>query len=92
MDWQLIWQFFVVFMLLGISGRLFLLRRKVEEIYDFCQRLEVGVNPMSDMVGEGRMRVLDLEQFIAEFGFDPRQEAEDADNSAAVAEWDNAKN
>ena len=49
------------------------------------------VNPQT---GDGMMRVLGLDEFIEEFGFDPRQSEDEAleANVAAVSEWDNAKN
>ena len=57
--------------------------------------LESALMPsgMMDINGLGKMRVVGLEEFIEEFGFDPRQTEDEAleANVAAVAEWDNAK-
>jgi len=40
------------------------------------------------------MRVMGLDEFMEEFGFDPRQSEEESleANVAAISEWDNAKN
>lgn len=93
---ELIWQLFVVFMLLGIAGRLFFLRRLVEAFNQRVMELESALMPsgMMDINGLGKMRVVGLEEFIEEFGFDPRQTEDETleANVAAVAEWDNAKN
>ena len=52
------------------------------------------MNPQEEIhVDDGRnLRVMGLEEFMDEFGFDPRNppgEDEDPDNCKAVAEWDN---
>ena len=97
MDWELIWRAFVVFMLLGIAGRMFFLRRELNEFRECFHAFESRIFPegmVNPQTGEGVMRVLGLDEFIEEFGFDPRQSEDEAleANVAAVSEWDNAKN
>jgi hypothetical protein len=92
MDVELIWKFFVAFMLFGIAGRVFFMHRELNEFHDCFQDMESRIfskTPTTD--GSSSARVLTLEEFITEFGFDPRHSTE-SDNSAAVAEWDNANN
>ena len=82
-------------MLLGISGRIFFMAKELRDFHDCFHYFEDKVfNPEDEVrVHEGSsMRVMGLEDFMDEFGFDPRQEIEDEedpDNCKAVAEWDN---
>ena len=93
--WEYWFEGFVIFMLLGISGRIFLMARHLERFHDSFLHFEDKIfNPEDEVrVHEGStMRVMGLEDFMDEFGFDPRQEIEDEedpDNRRAVAEWDN---
>jgi len=53
------------------------------------------MNPQDEVhVDDGKnLRVMGLEEFMDEFGFDPRNpsvdDEDDPDNRKAVAEWDN---
>ena len=88
---------FGIFMLLGISGRIFVMARQLENFHDCFHHFEDRVfNPQEEVhVHEGsNLRVMGLEEFMDEFGFDPRPEdieEEDEDNRRAIEEWDNAK-
>ncbi len=92
MDVEVVWRVFVAFMLFGIAGRIFFMRRELNEFHACFHDMESRIFPDSPTKeGSSSARVLTLEEFITEFGFDPRQ-SEESDNSAAVAEWDNANN
>lgn len=97
MDWEMIWRVFVVFMLLGIAGRMFFMRRELNAFHECFHDFESRIFPEgmeNPNTGEGMMRVMGLEEFMEEFGFDPRQSEDEAleANIAAISEWDNAKN
>ena len=93
--WEYWFEGFVIFMLLGISGRIFFMAKELRDFHDCFHYFEDKVfNPEDEVrVHEGSsMRVMGLEDFMDEFGFAPRQEIEDEedpDNCKAVAEWDN---
>ena len=93
--WEYWFEGFVIFMLLGISGRIFFMAKELRDFHDCFHHFEDKIfNPEDEVrVHEGStMRVMGLEDFMDEFGFDPRQETEDEedpDNRKAVAEWDN---
>ncbi len=88
---------FVIFMLFGISARIWFMARHLEQFHDCFHHFEDRVfNPQEEVhVDDGRtVRVMGLEDFMDEFGFDPRHaedEETDEDNRKAIEEWDNAK-
>ncbi len=93
--WEYWFEAIVILMLLGISGRIYMMSRELSDFHDCFHHFEERVmNPQEEIhVDDGRnLRVMGLEEFMDEFGFDPRnppQEDEDPDNRKAVAEWDN---
>ena len=71
--WDYWFEGFVIFMLLGISGRIFLMARQLENFHDCFHHFEDRVfNPQEEVhVHEGtNLRVMGLEDFMDEFGFD----------------------
>ena len=98
--WDYWFEGVVIFMLLGISGRIFLMARQLENFHDCFHHFEDRVFNQDEEVhvDDGRtVRVMGLEDFMDEFGFDPRHaesedmEEDDEDNRKAIEEWDNAK-
>ncbi len=94
--WEYWFEAIVIFMLLGISGRIYKMGRELSDFHDCFHHFEEKVfNPPEEIhVDDGRnLRVMGLEEFMDEFGFDPRKppmdEGDDPDNRKAVAEWDN---
>ena len=95
--WEYWFEAIVIFMLLGISGRVFLLARRFEDFHNCFQHFEERVFSQDHEVhvDDGKsMRVMGLEQFMDEFGFDPR-EAETPDtagkaNTSEIDAWDNS--
>ena len=87
----------VLLFLVGIYLRLWFVARHLAELHDcfhifedrvFNQEHEVHVQEGSNL------RVMGLEDFMDEFGFDPRNEPldeEESANTAAIEAWDNAK-
>ena len=85
-------------MLFGISGRIWFLARHLDEVHDCLHNFEERAFNTDDevRVHEGsNLRVLGLEEFMDEFGFDPRKEetpsTEKKANSSEIDAWDNAK-
>ena len=79
---------FVIFMLLGISGRIFVMARQLENFHDCFHHFEDRVfNPQEEVhVHEGsNLRVMGLEEFMDEFGFDPRPEDIEEDDQPKLA-------
>ena len=95
--WEYWFEAIVIFMLLGISGRIFFMAKELREFHDCFHRFEEQViNSQEEVhVDDGkRLRVMGLEEFVDEFGFDPRQppvdEGDAPDNRKEIAEWDNS--
>lgn len=94
--WDYWFEAIVLFMLFGISGRIWFLARHLDEVHDCLHNFEERVfDPEQVQVQEGgNLRVMGLEDFMDEFGFDPRKEPlgeDDDSNTAAIKAWDNAK-
>jgi len=95
--WEYWFEAVVIFMLLGISGRIYMMSRELTDFHDCFHRFEEQVmNPQEQVhVEDGKnLRVMGLEDFMDEFGFDPRNppvEKSDTDNRKEIAEWDNTK-
>ena len=99
--WDYWFESIVIFMLFGISARIWFMARHLEYFHDCFHHFEDRVfNPQEEVhVHEGsNLRVMGLEDFMDEFGFDPRNhtpemelEETDEDNRKAIEEWDNAK-
>ncbi len=94
--WDYWFEGIVIFMLLGISARVFLLARHLDEVHDCLHNFEErAFDPEQVHIHEwSNLRVMGLEDFMDEFGFDPRNEAldeEEPSNTAAIEAWDNAK-
>ncbi len=94
--WDYWFEAIVLFMLFGISGRIWFLARHLDEVHDCLHNFEEQVfDPEQVHVNEGNnLRVMGLEDFMDEFGFDPRKEPldeEESANTAAIEAWDNAK-
>ncbi len=98
--WDYWFEAIVLFMLFGISGRIWFLARHLDEVHDCLHNLEDRIFNEDDEIqvqdGQGNVRIMGLEQFMEEFGFDPReQEPQNAEideaNKKAIDEWDNAK-
>lgn len=84
-------------MLFGISGRIWFLARHLDEVHDCLHNFEERAFNTDDevRVHEGsNLRVLGLEEFMDEFGFDPRKEetpsTEKKANSSEIDAWDNS--
>jgi hypothetical protein len=95
--WEYWFEGFVIFMLLGISGRIFFMAKELRDFHDCFHRFEEQVmNPQEEVrVHEGNnLRVMGLEDFMDEFGFDPRQQVEEQereqDNRKEIEDWDNS--
>ena len=92
--WEYWFEGFVIFMLLGISGRLFFIGKELKDFHDCFHHFEEQVfNPQEEVrVHDGpNMRVMGLEDFMDEFGFDPRHPPEEeADNRKEIEAWDNS--
>ena len=95
--WDYWFEAIVIFMLLGISGRVFLLARYFSHFNECFQRFEERVFNQEDEVhvGDGKsMRVMGLEEFMDEFGFDPREAETPATdrkaNASEIDAWDNS--
>ncbi len=93
--WEYWFEGFVIFMLLGISGRLFFIGKELKDFHDCFHHFEEQVfNPQEEVrVHDGpNLRVMGLEDFMDEFGFDPRNppEEEESDNRKEIEAWDNS--
>ena len=95
MDWL---PYIIIFFLVGIYARLWFLVRDMKGIHDLVHEIHdhVFLKPNHVQVGDGdSFHVMDLEEFMDRFGFDPRQEKTPAtDEKAGASEieaWDNAK-
>ena len=94
--WDYWFEAIVLFMLFGISGRIWFLARHLDEVHDCLHNFEErAFDPEQVQVQEGgNLRVMGLEDFMDEFGFDPRNaplDEEESSNTAAIEAWDNAK-
>tara|TARA_B100002019_G_scaffold29985_1_gene23954 strand:+ start:9896 stop:10180 length:285 start_codon:yes stop_codon:yes gene_type:complete len=92
--WEYWFEAIVIFMLLGISGRLYKMGRELSDFHDCFHHFEEQLmNPQDEVhVDDGkRLRVMGLEDFMDEFGFDPRQPPEEVfqDNRKEIEAWDN---
>lgn len=93
--WDYWFEAIVIFMLLGISGRIYLMGRELKDFHDCFHHFEEHLmNPQEQVhVDDGKkLRVMGLEEFMDEFGFDPRegQPAEEHKaNAAEIEAWDN---
>ncbi len=94
--WEFWFEFVVILALLGIFVRLHYVAKELSDFHDCFHHFEERLmNPQDEVhVDDGRnLRVMGLEEFMDEFGFDPRKppmdEGDDPDNRKAVAEWDN---
>jgi len=81
-------------MLLGISGRIYFMANELRDFHDCFHHFEEQVmNPQEEVrVQDGsNMRVMGLEDFMDEFGFDPRNPPEkEEDNRKEIEDWDNS--
>lgn len=92
--WEYWFEAIVIFMLLGISGRIYMMGRELSDFHDCFHHFEDHIlNPQDEVhVDDGkRLRVMGLEAFMDEFGFDPRQPPEELpqDNRKEIEAWDN---
>jgi len=82
-------------MLLGISVRIYFMGKELKEFHDCFHHFEEHlVNPQDQVhVDDGKnLRVMGLEEFMDEFGFDPREsppQEKDKANSEEIDAWDN---
>ncbi|MBP98507.1 hypothetical protein CMK18_21360 [Candidatus Poribacteria bacterium] len=96
--WDYWFEAITLFMLFGISGRIWFLARHLEEVHDCLHIFEDRVFNTDEEVHvhEGsNLRVMGLEDFMDEFGFDPRkQETPDTvrekANTSEIDAWDNS--
>jgi hypothetical protein len=94
--WDYWFEVIVIFMLLGISGRIYFMGRELKHFHDCFHIFAERVFSQDDEVhvGDGKnMRVMGLEEFMDEFGFDPRGEPpaqEHKANAAEIEAWDNS--
>ena len=95
--WDYWFEAITLFMLFGISGRIWFLARHLDEVHDCLHNFEERAFNTDDevRVHEGsNLRVLGLEEFMDEFGFDPRkEETPSTDEKASASEidaWDNS--
>ena len=96
--WDYWFEAIVLFMLFGISGRIWFLARHLDEVHDCLHILEERIFNPDDEVhvndGRGNVRVMGLEEFGDEFGFDPREQETPAtvgeDNKLEIDAWDNS--
>ncbi|MBT4407784.1 MAG: hypothetical protein HOC79_07940 [Euryarchaeota archaeon] len=95
--WDYWFEAITLFMLFGISGRIWFLARHLDEVHDCLHNFEERAFNTDDevRVHEGsNLRVLGLEEFMDEFGFDPRKEetpsTEKKANSSEIDAWDNS--
>ena len=93
--WDYWFEIFVIFMLLGISVRIYFMGKELKEFHDCFHHFEEHlVNPQDQVhVDDGKnLRVMGLEEFMDEFGFDPREsppQEKDKANSEEIDAWDN---
>jgi len=93
--WDYWFEIIVIFMLLGISGRIYFMGRELTEFHDCFHHFEEHLmNPQDQVhVDDGKnLRVMGLEEFMDEFGFDPREspsQQKDKANSEEIDAWDN---
>jgi hypothetical protein len=93
--WDYWFEVFVIFMLLGISVRIYFMGKELKEFHDCFHHFEENlVNPQDQVhVDDGKnLRVMGLEEFMDEFGFDPREsppQEKDKANSEEIDAWDN---
>ena len=94
--WDFWFEFVVILGLLGIFVRLHYIAKELSDFHDCFHHFEEQLmNPQDEVhVDDGKnLRVMGLEEFMDEFGFDPRNpsvdDEDDPDNRKAVAEWDN---
>jgi|TARA_R110000824_G_scaffold10078_7_gene44757 hypothetical protein len=96
--WDYWFEVITLFMLFGISGRIWFLARHLGEVHDCLHYLEDRIFNEDEVQvndAQGNLRVMALEEFVDEFGFDPRdKEPQTTDEKASASEieaWDNAK-
>ena len=94
MDWLL---YIIIFFLVGIYARSWFVIRDMKCIHDLVHEIHdhVFMKPNDVQVGDGdSFHVMDLEEFMDRFGFDPtEQEPDNSDkvDTATIEAWDNAK-
>jgi len=83
---------------MGMYARLWFVMREIKCIHDLVHEIHdhVFMKPNDIQVSDGdNFHVMELEEFMDKFGFDPRQEKTPAtDEKASASEieaWDNAK-
>ncbi|MBO58418.1 MAG: hypothetical protein CMA77_05435 [Euryarchaeota archaeon] len=91
----------ILVFLVGIYARLWFISRHLDEIHDCLHHFEERAFRQDDEVQvempNGNLRVMGLEEFMDEFGFDPRQEEpptteEIETNVSEIEAWDNDTN
>lgn len=93
--WEFWFEFVVIFALLGIFIRLHYVAQELKEFHDCFHHFEEQLmNPQDEVhVDDGKtLRVMGLEEFMDEFGFDPREspsQEKDKSNSEEIDAWDN---
>ena len=96
MDWL---PYIIIFLLVGMYARLWFVVRDMKCIHDLVHDLHdhVFMKPSDVQVSDGEnFHVMELEEFMDKFGFDPREggETPTTDEKASASEieaWDNAK-
>ena len=94
--WDYWFEVFVIFMLLGISGRIYFIGKELKHFHDCFHHFEEHLlSPQEQVhVDDGKnLRVMGLEEFMDEFGFDPREgqpTEEHKANSEEIEAWDNS--
>lgn len=96
MDWL---PYIIIFLLVGMYARLWFVVRDMKCIHDLVHEIHdhVFMKPNDIQVSDGdNFHVMDLEEFMDRFGFDPRDEETPAtdEKKASASEidaWDNAK-
>ncbi len=96
MDWL---PYLIVFFLVGLYARLWFVVRDMKCIHDLVHEIHdhVFMKPSDVQVSDGEnFHVMELEEFMDKFGFDPREgeETPTTDEKASASEievWDNAK-
>ncbi len=93
--WDFWFEFVVVLALLGIFVRLHYVAQELKDFHDCFHHFEERLmNPQDEVhVDDGKnLRVMGLEEFMDEFGFDPREsppQEKDKANSEEIDAWDN---
>jgi len=92
--WDFWFEFVVILALLGILVRLHYTTQELKDFHDCFHYFEEQVMKPQDEVhvDDGKnLRVMGLEDFMDEFGFDPRISPEEVpqDNRKEIDAWDN---